>query len=83
MSNLKLFVAALVRYLLEVTFYSLFLIIIIGSLNLILHYLHFPIFSFREWLCSYATGYITIFILNIKFFTELYENAKERANTNG
>ena len=84
MSNLKLFLAALVGYLFAVAIYNLFLIlIIIGSLNLGLHYFHHPMFTFKEWLCSYAIGYLIIFVLDMKFFIKLYESNKERANKNG
>ena len=84
MSNLKLFLATLVSYLLAVAIYNLFLIlIVIGSLNLGLHYFHHPVFTFKEWLCSYVIGYLIILILDMKFFIELYESNKERANKNG
>ena len=84
MSNLKLFLATLVGYLLAVAIYNLFLIlIVIGSLNLGLHYFHHPIFTFKEWLCSYVISYLTILILDMKFFIKLYKDDKERANING
>ena len=84
MSNLKLFLATLVSYLLAVAIYNLFLIlIVIGSLNLGLQYFHHPVFTFKEWLCSYVIGYLIILILDMKFFIELYESNKERANKNG
>ena len=84
MNNLKLFLGTLVGYLLAVSIYNLILIlIVIGSLNLMLYYLHSTVFSLKEWISSYIIGYIIIFILDMKFFIELYENNKERAKIDG
>ena len=82
MNKIGLFLGMLLCYSIIAAFYSLIsAVIIMGSIDLVFYCLHFPMLPFISWICSYTIIFITMFIAEIKVFTELYN--KERSKIDG